>query len=137
MLPVFAVGNEYAGSSRSPGNYSEALSVGAFDKKGRVADFSSSQRFDRTVDPIVPDLVAPGVDIVSAKPGGGYQSMDGTSMATPHVAGLAALLLEAKPKATVKKLEAAIFASCARPKGMPPERGGLGIPYGPDALEAL
>ncbi len=137
VLPVFAVGNEYAGSSRSPGNYSEALSVGACDKKGRVADFSSSQRFDRTVDPIVPDLVAPGVDIVSAKPGGGYQSMDGTSMATPHVAGLAALLLEAKPKATVKKLEAAIFASCARPKGMPPERGGLGIPYGPDALEAL
>ena len=137
VLPVFAVGNEYAGSSRSPGNYSEALSVGACDKKGRVADFSSSQRFDRRVDPIVPDLVAPGVDIVSAKPGGGYQSMDGTSMATPHVAGLAALLLEAKPKATVKKLEAAIFASCSRPKGMPPERGGLGIPYGPSALEAL
>jgi subtilisin family serine protease len=137
VLPVFAVGNEYAGTSRSPGNYSEALSVGACDEKGRVADFSSSQRFDRKLDPIVPDLVAPGVDVVSAKPGGGWQSMDGTSMATPHIAGLAALLLEAKPKATVKNLEAAIFASCARPKGMSPERGGLGIPSGLDALEAL
>jgi subtilisin family serine protease len=137
VLPVFAVGNEYAGSSRSPGNYSEALSVGACDRKGRVADFSSSQRFDRKLDPIVPDLVAPGVDIVSAKPGGGYQSMDGTSMATPHVAGLAALLLEAKPKASVKRLEAALLASCTRPKGMSPERGGKGIPHGVAALEAL
>ena len=102
-----------------------------------MADFSSSQRFDRKLDPIVPDLVAPGVDIVSAKPGGGYQSMDGTSMATPHVAGLAALLLEAKPKASVGRLEAALFASCTRPRGMTPERGGKGIPDGVKALEAL
>jgi subtilisin len=137
VLPCFAVGNEYAGSSRSPGNYSEALSVGACDARGRVADFSSSQRFDRKRDPIVPDLVAPGVDVVSARPGGGYQSMDGTSMATPHVAGLAALLLEAKPRATVRKLEAALFASCRRPRGMSPERGGQGIPNGVAALEAL
>lgn len=137
VLPVFAVGNEYAGSSRSPGNYSEALSVGACDPQDKVAEFSSSQRFDRKRDPIVPDLVAPGVDVVSAKPGGGYQSMDGTSMATPHVAGLAALLLEAEPKAGVKRLEAALFASCARPRGMTPERGGLGIPDGVAALEAL
>jgi subtilisin family serine protease len=137
VLPVFAVGNEYAGSSRSPGNYSEALSVGACDEQGRVADFSSSQRFDRRRDPIVPDLVAPGVDIVSARPGGGYQAMDGTSMATPHVAGLAALLLEASPTASVSRLERAIFASCARPQGMAAERGGLGIPSGTAALEAL
>jgi subtilisin family serine protease len=137
VLPVFAVGNEYAGTSRSPGNYSEALSVGACDEKGRVAAFSSSQRFDRKQDPVVPDLVAPGVDVVSARPGGGWQSMDGTSMATPHVAGLAALLLEAKPKASVSRLEKAIFASCVRPRGMTPERGGLGIPSGPKALEAL
>jgi subtilisin family serine protease len=137
VLPVFAVGNEYAGSSRSPGNYSEALSVGACDDHGRVADFSSSQRFDRKRDPVVPDLVAPGVDIVSAKPGGGYQAMDGTSMATPHVAGLAALLLEAHPKASVSRLEKAILHSCARPKGMSAERGGRGIPSAVKALEAL
>jgi len=137
VLPVFAVGNEYAGSSRSPGNYPEALSVGACGEDGRVADFSSSQRFDRRRDPVVPDLVAPGVGIVSAKPGGGYQSMDGTSMATPHVAGLAALLLEAKPRVTVARLEKAILGACARPRGMSAERGGRGIPLAVKALEAL
>jgi subtilisin family serine protease len=137
VLPVVAVGNEYAGASRSPGNYSEALSVGAADPRDRVADFSSSQRFDRKLDPIVPDLVAPGVDVISARPGGGYQAMDGSSMATPHVAGLAALLIEAKPKASVKRIEAALFASCRRPRGMSRERGGRGIPSGVAALEAL
>jgi subtilisin len=137
VLPVFAVGNEYAGSSRSPGNYSEALSVGACDEKDSVADFSSSQRFDRKADPIVPDLVAPGVGVISAKPGGGYQSMDGTSMATPHVAGLAALLLQAQPKASVTRLETAIFTSCLKPRAMRVERGNRGIPAGVKALESL
>jgi subtilisin family serine protease len=137
VLPVFAVGNEYAGQSRSPGNYPEALSVGACDEKGRVAAFSSSERFSRKRDPVVPDLVAPGVGVVSAKPGGGWQSMDGSSMATPHVAGLAALLLEARPKATVARLERAILGSCARPKGMSEERGGRGIPDARAALERL
>jgi subtilisin len=74
VLPVFAVGNEGPGESRSPGNYAEALSVGAHDRAHEVAYFSSSQRFDRKLDPIVPDLVAPGVAVSSAKPGGGYQA---------------------------------------------------------------
>ena len=137
VLPVFAVGNEYAGASRSPGNYSEALSVGAFGNDDQVADFSSSERFDRKRDPVVPDLVAPGVGIISAKPGGGYQEMDGTSMATPHVAGLAALLLQAKPNAKVSRVEKAILDSCTRPRGMSAERGGRGIPSASKALEAL
>src|SRR5207248_467032 len=68
VLPVFAVGNEGPGTSRSPGNYAEALSVGAMGANGKVADFSSSREFARAADPRVPDLVAPGVGIVSAKP---------------------------------------------------------------------
>jgi subtilisin family serine protease len=137
ILPVFAVGNEGAGTSRSPGNYSEALSVGAVDRNQRVASFSSSDRFRRKRDPVVPDLLAPGVDVISAKPRGGYQAMDGTSMATPHVAGLAALLWQARPEASVSRIERAIFRSCVLPPGASPGRYGKGIPDGPKALQSL
>jgi subtilisin family serine protease len=137
VLPVFAVGNEGAGTSRAPGNYAEALSVGACNEDLAIADFSSSQRFLREEDPIVPDLVGPGVDIISTKPGGDFQSMDGTSMATPHIAGLAAVLMEAKPEASAAKVEAAIFKSCKRPAGAPRARGGRGLPNARKALAAL
>lgn len=137
ILPVFAVGNEGPGTSRSPGNYPEALSVGAHDRRSRVCGFSSSQRFRRAADPIVPDLVAPGASITSARPGRGYQAMDGTSMATPHIAGLAALLMEAYPDRSVDRIEEAILCSCRRPSGMQPGRANRGIPDAVRALELL
>ena len=137
VLPVFAVGNEGPGTSRSPGNYPEALSVGAMDSDKNVADFSSSQLFTRPVDPLVPDLVGPGVDVISAKPGGGFQSMDGSSMATPHIAGLAALLFQAKPAATPDEVERAIFASCQGGTGLPQPRANRGFPNAPRALAKL
>ncbi|MCC7110348.1 MAG: S8 family serine peptidase [Deltaproteobacteria bacterium] len=111
VLCVFAIGNEGPGESRSPGNYPGALSVGAMDEKKRIAPFSSSQLFvDGRVAPLI---VAPGVDILSARPGHRLQVMDGTSMATPHVAGVAALLAHAAPTATNDELCEAIIASCA------------------------
>jgi subtilisin len=137
ILPVFAVGNEFAGTSRSPGNYPEALSVGAMDRNKVVADFSSSQRFLRPLDPLVPDLVGPGVDVISAKPGGGFQSMDGTSMATPHIAGLAALLFQAKPSATPDEVEKAIYDSCEGGAGLQKDRANRGFPNAPRALAKL
>jgi len=136
VLPVIAVGNEGPGTSRSPGNYPKALSVGAIDSTGNVADFSSSQRFKRRFQPLAPDLVAPGVDVVSARPGGGWRTLSGSSMATPHVAGLAALLLEARPALTVAKLERAIFASAHRGT-LDVERVNRGPVDGLRALTAL
>ena len=134
VLPVIAVGNEGPGTSRSPGNYAIVVSIGACDENDNVADFSSSQEILRPSKRRVPDLVAPGVGVLSAMPGGTYAKMDGSSMATPHIAGLAALLWQAKPNATVDQIEAAILKSCTRPKSMPANRSNLGVP---DAIKAL
>ena len=134
ILPVIAVGNEGPGTSRSPGNYDLVLSVGASDEADGVANFSSSQRFTRPDDPLVPDIVGPGADTLSSLPGGGTGEMSGTSMATPHIAGLAALLWQAKPGATVDEIQNAIFGSCRRPATMPAARANRGIP---DAVVAL
>lgn len=137
ILPVWAVGNEGPGTSRSPGNYPQALSVGAMDRDRTVVWFSSSQRFVRRRDPLVPDLIGPGVGVTSAKPGGGWQDMDGTSMATPHIAGLAALLMQARPKASVGRIERAIFESCTLEPSMPRDRANRGLPDGVRALGLL
>jgi subtilisin family serine protease len=137
VLPVIAVGNEGPGQSRSPGSYPESLSIGAVDRNLVVAPFSSSQRFIRKNEPLVPDLVAPGVDVISAKPKGGFQLMSGSSMATPHIAGLAALLFEAAPGSTIDAAEQAIFHSCKRGPGMSVERSNRGFPDAVAALAAL
>jgi subtilisin family serine protease len=137
VLPVFAIGNEGAGTSRSPGNYPEALSVGMTDRGNLVDPDSSSITFNRPLEPSQPNIVAPGVSVVSARPGGGVQSMTGTSMATPHVAGVAALLLQAKPQATAVDVEQAIQSTCTLLTGQLPVRYGFGLINPRAALEAL
>jgi subtilisin family serine protease len=135
VLPVIAIGNEGPGTSRSPGNYANVLSVGAIDKTDAVADFSSSETFNRPEESATPLLAAPGVDVLSSVPGGLYDLDSGTSMATPHVAGLAALLFQSKPGATIDEVEAAILNSCALPATWTTaDRGGRGVP---DAVRAI
>jgi len=72
--------------------------------------------------------------VLSCVPGGKYMTMDGTSMATPHIAGLAALLLQAHSSANATDLENAIVSSCALPDGMPQARADHGVP---DAVRAF
>ena len=78
--------------------YDSVFSVGAIDQSRDVAFFSS--RGPVTVDGsgrIKPDIAAPGVDVLSSVPGGGYAAESGTSMAGPHVVGAVALLWSAEP----------------------------------------
>jgi len=79
--------------SAPPGMYDAAYSVGATDSSDAIAAFSSRGTGS---DLIKPDLAAPGVGVRSSVPGG-YTWMSGTSMASPHVAGAAALLWSARP----------------------------------------
>jgi serine protease AprX len=142
---VFAAGN--AGSGNNTMNpYADApwvIGVAAADKKGRLASFSS-----RGIpgDPIYhPTITAPGVAIVSTKANATplgqastctglttaetpwYACMDGTSMATPHVAGACALLLEANPVLTPDSIKSTIVATATPMAGYGRHQVGAGF----------
>jgi subtilisin family serine protease len=120
-LFVVAAGNSgpAAGWISGPGAADAALTVGAVDRNDELADFSSrGPRFGDSA--IKPDITAPGVNIVAARAangqdedpdGDGYVSMSGTSMATPHVAGAAAIVAGQHPDWTAGQLKAALMAT--------------------------
>jgi subtilisin family serine protease len=121
MLIVVAAGNLGSADATitSPGWADEALTVGAVDKKDALAGFSS--RGPRLGDfGVKPDITAPGVDIIAARAAGtnlgpivdgNYQQLSGTSMATPHVAGAAAILAQRFPHYTNHQLKDTLIST--------------------------
>jgi thermitase len=93
---VAAAGNDGNSALDYPAAYPEAVSVAAVDDSGAHAWFSNSN------DDV--EVAAPGVDVLSAKLGGGYVRESGTSMATPHAAGAAALEWDAHPRSTASSI---------------------------------
>jgi hypothetical protein len=102
IFVVVSAGNDGPSCSTvesPPSLYPSVFSVGAIDEGGNVAQFSS--RGPVTADGsnrVKPDIVAPGVEILSSTPEGTYARFDGTSMAGPHVVGVVALIWSAQPK---------------------------------------
>ncbi|WP_204358265.1 S8 family serine peptidase [Streptosporangium sp. 'caverna'] len=132
-LFVIAAGNSGPApfSVGAPGVADAALTVGAVDSTDRLASFSS--RGPRLGDNgLKPELTAPGVGILAARSQyapegeGSYVAMDGTSMATPHVAGAAALLARTHPDWTGAQLKDALVSTTKRTAQIAPYAGGGG-----------
>lgn len=108
-LFVAAAGNEELNNDANPHypssyNLDNIIAVAATDRYDKLADFSNYGQTSV-------DLAAPGVSIYSTLPGGGYGYMNGTSMATPHVSGAAALLLSANSSLTPVQLKDIILST--------------------------
>lgn len=121
VVPVVAAGNDYdsggLGTIDSPGNAPDAITVAASTmgngdgtRPDHIADFSSAGPTPVSLQ-LKPDVTAPGVDVLSSVPARDYELLDGTSMATPHVAGGAALLMQRHPTWTVEQVKSALAST--------------------------
>ncbi|WP_418283129.1 S8 family serine peptidase [Halorubrum sp. DTA98] len=149
---VAASGNTGPGTSSSPANTYDSLAVGAVRTDRTVATFSSGESINKTAafaDPpaewpdryVVPDVTAPGVNVLSADAGtvDGYVEQQGTSMAAPHVSGIAALAVAATDgRIEGDDLQSVIVDTAVRPDGdvEPDDRYGHGVVDATAAVES-
>ncbi len=139
---IIASGNDGYNTPSTPGNVEEAITVGAVDKQNVWAYFSSGYDYGTY---LKPDVVAPGVGIVAPLAtdsliarqypqlivDGSYIGIQGTSMATPHVSGAAALLLQSRPELSPSDVKY-ILEKTATPAG----DTGKDILYGSGIIDA-
>ncbi|MEE4544910.1 S8 family serine peptidase [Streptomyces sp. V4-01] len=130
-LFVIAAGNSGSGGIGAPGAADAALTVGAVDSADQLAYFSSwGPRYPDGA--LKPELTAPGVDILAARSQfspegtGSYLTMSGTSMATPHVAGAAALVAQRHPDWTGQQIKDALVSTARATPDIPVTQGGSG-----------
>lgn len=128
VAPIFAAGNSGPGAKTVglPGGCPSALTIGASDANDAIASFSSrGPAVWKTGSFVKPDVIAPGVKVKSSMPGGKYAELSGTSMATPHVAGVVALMYQLQPKVTVEQLLNVLKTSATK-IGQDPNTYGAG-----------
>lgn len=129
-LPIVAIGNEGWGKFGYPGAFEDVLGIGAVDYQGKLASFSGGGMVDHGVSK--PDVVGFGVEVLSSieRDYAGrsiYQRLSGTSMATPYVAGIAALYRCLHPAFTVSDVMDKILTTCDPSFANPQPRGGAGL----------
>jgi len=126
ILVVCAAGND-GGPVNYPAAYEDSVAVTSLDFSNKLA--ASSSRGPEA------DFTAPGVKIFSAAPNGGYALMSGTSQATPHISGLAALAVSLGVRGPDALRAALVKASVNL--GLPPEQQGSGVPVAQRLVENI
>jgi subtilisin family serine protease len=127
VLCVAASGNNYGGSIIYPAAYPEVIAVGAIDSSDDLASYSN-------VGP-EQELVAPGSDINSTWIGNDYNSISGTSMACPHVSGVAALMMAINPDLDSEEIRC-ILQETAEDIGLTGNEQGYGLVNASEAVAA-